>query len=110
VIETLDLLLAAGADINAAVVDEFNRSARIARPSSMTEREGQTALFGAVKWGWNEVAGYLLEHGADASAADAHGYTALDAALGRTGGRDNVVSEDIAALLREYLDRQAAAG
>jgi len=110
VIATLDLLLAAGADINAGVVGEFSRSARIARPSSMTEREGQTALFGAVKWGWNEVVGYLLEHGANASVADAHGYTALDAALGRTGGRDNVVSEDIAALLREHLDRQAASG
>jgi ankyrin repeat protein len=103
VIETLELLLAAGADINASVVTEFNKSARIARPSSMTEREGQTALFGAIKWAWTDVVEYLLDRGADPAAADARGLTPLDAALGRTGGRDNRVSEEIAALLRAQL-------
>ena len=99
-IATLELLLAAGADINAAVVPQYNRSARIARPSSMTEREGQTALFGAVKWGWGDVVAFLLERGADASIADARSLTPVDAALGRTGGRDNTVSESIAAALQ----------
>jgi ankyrin repeat protein len=99
-IEMLELLLAAGADINAKITDINGRTARIARPSTMTERLGQTALFGAVKFGWRNVVEYLLAHGADPNVADALGKTPLDAALGRVGGRDNVVSEDIAALLR----------
>jgi len=103
VIATLELLLGAGADINARIVSEYSKSARIGRPSSMTEREGQTALFGAVKWAWADVVAWLLAHGADPGSADARGLTPLDAALGRTGGRDNTVSEPIAELLRARL-------
>jgi ankyrin repeat protein len=105
VIATLDVLLAAGADVNAQVAGAFNRSARIGRPSSMTEREGQSALFGAVKWAWADVVQYLLDQGANPDAADARGLTPLDAALGRTGGRDNRVSEEIAELLQAQLAR-----
>ena len=106
VIATLDVLLGAGADITAAVVPSFNRTARIARPSSMTEREGQTALFGAVKWAWIDVVDFLLENGADPTLTDVRGLTAEDAALGRTGGRDNVASEAIAERLRGQASRQ----
>jgi ankyrin repeat protein len=101
VIATLDLLLAAGADVNATVTDITSRSARIARISTMTERQGQTALFGAAKFGWTRVVEFLLAHGAKPTITDALGKSPLDAALGRTGGRDNVVSEEIAALLRD---------
>jgi ankyrin repeat protein len=102
-IRALELLVAAGADVNARIVSTYNRSARIARPSTMTEREGQTALFGAVKWGWADVAQFLLEHGADATLRDERGFTSVDAALGRTGGRDNTVSDDIATLLQAHI-------
>jgi ankyrin repeat protein len=68
VVATLELLLAAGADVNARVTDIESRSARIARISTMTDRLGQTALFGAAKFGWARVAELLLAHGADASA------------------------------------------
>src|SRR6185369_2478964 len=44
-IAVLDVLLAAGANINARVEDTGGRTARIARTSSMTGRQGQTALF-----------------------------------------------------------------
>ena len=54
-IEMLDVLLDAGANIDARVEDTGSRTARIARPSSMTERQGQTALFGAVRFGWRRV-------------------------------------------------------
>jgi ankyrin repeat protein len=100
VIATLDALLAAGADVNAKVSDISSRTARIARISTMTERDGQTALYGAVKFGWVHVVEFLLDHGARADVKDALGRTPLDAALGKTGGRDNTVSEDVAALLR----------
>jgi ankyrin repeat protein len=99
VIEVLEILLAAGADIDARVTDINGRTARIARPSTMTERLGQTALFGAVKFGWTNVVEFLLANGADPLTKDALGKTPVDAALGRIGGRDNTVSEEIAALL-----------
>jgi uncharacterized protein len=101
VIATLDVLLAAGADVNARVTDIHSRSARIARPSTMTDREDQTALYGAVKFGWSRVVSYLIDNGAEVDVVDALGQSPLDAALGRAGGRDNTVSEDVAQILRE---------
>jgi len=102
VIATIDVLLDAGADINARVTDITSRSARIARPSTMTEREGQTALYGAIKFGWERVVQHLIDRGADVDIVDALGKSPLDAALGRIGGRDNTVSESVAAILREH--------
>jgi ankyrin repeat protein len=99
-IATIDVLIAAGADVNARVTDIEGHSARIARISTMTEREGQTALYGAVKFGWTRVVQYLLDHGAKVQIVDALGKSPLDAATGQTGGRDNTVSEEIAGLLR----------
>lgn len=104
VIATLEVLLEAGADIDARVTDITSRNARIARPSTMSEREGQTALFGAVKFGWRRVVGYLIAQGADVTVRDAMGFTAADAAMGRTGGRDNTESQRIAATLLEAAD------
>ena len=98
-IAALELLLDAGADIDARIVAQYHRTSRIARPSTMTEREGQTALYGAVKWGWQQVAGWLLDNGASVDVVDVRGMSPLDAALGRTGGRDNTVSEGMAMLL-----------
>ncbi len=100
VIATLQVLLDAGADIDARVTDIASRNARIARPSTMSERQGQTALFGAVKFGWTRVVEFLIAQGADVTITDAMGFTAEDAARGRTGGRDNTESEQIAAMLR----------
>jgi ankyrin repeat protein len=99
--EMLELLLAAGADINAKITDTNSLTARVGRqPSAVTEREGQTALYGAVKFGWKSVVEYLLANGADPKVKDALGRTPLDGALGRIAGRDNTPSEDIATLLR----------
>jgi ankyrin repeat protein len=100
-IETLGLLISAGADVNARITDINGRTARIARISTMTERDGQTALYGAVKFGWTRVVQFLLERGAKADVVDALGKSPLNAALGQTGGRDNTVSEEIAELLRK---------
>jgi ankyrin repeat protein len=99
-IETLELLRAAGADVNARIVDDYGKTGRIARTSSMTEREGQTPLYGAVRFGWTRVVTYLIENGAQVNVRDVRGKTPLDAATGNIGGRDNNPSAEIAELLR----------
>jgi len=106
-IATLDLLLAAGADINVAVSDIHSRTARIARLSTMSEREGQTSLYGAIRLGWPQVVAYLIEHGAKVDVVDALGKSPLDAATGNIGGRDNVKSDEIAEMLRAAAERGA---
>src|SRR6187551_1052465 len=67
-IESVQLLLAAGANINAA------------------DRSGQTALHGAASWGWNDLIRSLATNRIDLSAKDAQGRTAADLARGSDGG------------------------
>ena len=86
-IASLEILLAAGADVNAAVTDIQSRTARIARQSSMTDRQGQTALHSAASRGWADVVAYLLEHGANPALKDMLGRTALDLATTPVLGR-----------------------
>jgi ankyrin repeat protein len=86
-IESLELLLAAGGEINAA-----------------GGRRMQTPLQAAAFWGWNDVVQYLAAHGAKLDAKDSQGMNAIDAALGRAGGNSRGgqrvdVHEDTAALL-----------
>jgi ankyrin repeat protein len=65
---SLELLLAAGGEINA------------------TDNRGQTPLHGAAFWGWNDVVKFLAGHHADLNAKDLKGMTPIDSALGRAGG------------------------
>jgi uncharacterized protein len=109
-IELIDMFLAAGADINAKITDDSSRTANVGRqPNAVTERKGQTALYGAVKNGWADVVEHLLEKGADPKISDALGRTPVDAALGRIAGRNTVVSEEIAARLRAARGEPIAA-
>jgi uncharacterized protein len=64
-IETIKLLKAAGADINAK------------------DDRGHTALFGAVFRGWTEVARFLVENGAKLDAKNNDGVTLMDVAKGK---------------------------
>jgi ankyrin repeat protein len=77
VIASLEILLAAGAEVNTAIDDNQSRTARIARPSTMTDRLGHTALHEAARRGWVEVTDWLLKHGANPAAKDAAGRTPL---------------------------------
>jgi ankyrin repeat protein len=117
-IEVLKVLLAAGADINARITDTSSHTAIIARPSSMSERQGQTAIFGAIGAGtvnetapprsWTRLTQFLIDHGAKLDIKDARGRTLLDALVGleqgeqvsRGGGRDSPSTEEISALIK----------
>ena len=68
-IESIKLLVAAGADVNAR-----------------DERQGGTALHGAALWGWDDVIKTLVSYKADLNAKDKKGMTPYDAAMGRAGG------------------------
>ena len=84
-VESIDLLAAAGANVNAK------------------NDQGETALHGAALWGWNEIVKCLVKHNADLFAKDAHGNTPVDSALGRAGGRGTEVHKDTAALLQQLM-------
>lgn len=101
VIASLEILLAAGADINAPVTDIHSRTARIARPTAMTDREGQTALFSAAERGWTRVTRYMLEQGAVVDVVDTLGKSPLDIVLTPVGGQPLPGSDAIAGILRD---------
>jgi ankyrin repeat protein len=89
-IESIRLLLASGANINAE------------------DARGQTALHGAAFSGWNQLVQYLADHGAKLDAKDKRGMTPIDSAMGRAGGNGFgghkiEVHQDTAALLQKLI-------
>jgi len=112
-IDVIGMLIKAGADVNARITDTSSRTAVIARPSSMTNRQGQTALFGAVGNGdsvarpngrsWTRVAKFLIDNGARLDIKDDAGKTLLDALQGKAGGRDKPSSEEMVKLIKEAM-------
>jgi uncharacterized protein len=99
-IATLEVLLAHGADINKRILDTTSLTARIARRSSMTDRQGQSVIFGAISQGWLEVTKYLIDQGADLTVKDDLGKTPVDAAMGKAGGRVDRPVEPMVAYLQ----------
>jgi ankyrin repeat protein len=83
-LETMEILRAAGADVNARITDVTSLTARIARANTMTGKQGQTALFTAAEAGRTAVVKYLLEHGANPELRDDAGRRAVDVARGET--------------------------
>src|SRR5688572_3051392 len=99
-LETMEILRKAGADVNARITDTTSLTARIARPSTLSGRQGQTTLFYAVETGRIEVVRYLLEHGARVDLADDMGRTPMDVSAGPGSGRGDARSGEIVALLQ----------
>ena len=99
-LETMDILRAAGADVNARIADITSLTARIARTNTMTDRQGQTALFYVAEVGRTEVVRYLLAHGAKVDVVDDAGKTPIDVAAARGAGRDEARSQEIVTLLK----------
>jgi ankyrin repeat protein len=102
-IATLEILSAAGADVNARITDVKSKTARMGRSSTLPERGGQSALFGAVQWAWPRVVQYLIDHGAEVAIMDDRRVSPLDAALGRAGSSDNRPSPEVAKILQTAI-------
>ena len=79
-LDTMEILRKAGADVNARITDITSLTARIARTNTLTDRQGQTALFLAVESGRKDVVKYLLDHGARTDVKDDMGRTPMDLA------------------------------
>ena len=105
-IEAIQLLLDAGADINARSQASYDRTAAVGRCGSMTETEGHSALFDAMRRGWVDVAQYLIANGADVDVVDTLGRTPVDYAMAQICDRDSAVSEETAVTFQRYLDEQ----
>ena len=86
--------------MNARITDVTSLTARIARPNTLTGRQGQTTLFFAAEVGRIEVVRYLLDHGAAVDVMDDMGRRPIDVAGGSGGGRSESRSPEIVALLR----------
>ena len=91
-LKTMEILAAAGADINARITDVTSLTARIARTNTLTNRQGQTTLFYVAETGRTAAVKFLLDHGAKADVMDEMGKTPIDAAKGHA---------EIVALLRK---------
>jgi len=102
-IKTISLLLDAGADINARVTDTSSYTALIPRHNAMTDRQGQTAIFGPGKWGWMDVAEFLVANGADVDVVDDFGKTPVDSARAQAGGEQEEIWEELAAYLEQQM-------
>jgi ankyrin repeat protein len=102
-IATLEILLAARADVNARITDVTSRTARMGRSSTLPEQGGQSALFGAVQWAWPRVVQYLIDHGAEVAIKDDRGKSPLDGALGRSSIKDIRPSPVVAKILQTAL-------
>ncbi len=80
-LRTINLLLDAGADINAQVTKSHTFTAQLDTYIQGKDNEGQTALHAAAEFGWDKVAKLLVDRGADTSIRDGQGKTPLDLAL-----------------------------
>jgi ankyrin repeat protein len=105
-IATIDLLLAAGANVNTRVTDSHTHTAKLVAYVQGRDHEGQSAIFAAAEAGWDKVVKHLIDHGADATVHDGSGKLALDYArhpppafpgspppgAGAVAGRDATIS------------------
>lgn len=94
-LQTAKLLVAAGASVGPV------------------DLKGQSALYGAAAWGWNDFVRFLVANKAQLDMKDRQGFTPVDAALGRASGPVRfgitpAVHKDTAALLSQLMAAAAS--
>jgi ankyrin repeat protein len=99
-LETMDILRKAGADVNARITDTTSLTARIARGSTISDRQGQTTIFFAAEVGRTDVVRYLLDQGSKADVRDEMGRTPIDLARGNKDEARAKEFREIEALLQ----------
>jgi uncharacterized protein len=102
-IETMQVLVDAGADINAVITDTTSFTAEWPRHASISNRQGQTAIFAVGKWGWMKAAQFLVERGAKVDVVDFYGKTPIDSAMGQAGGEQEEQYPELAEYLKGQL-------
>lgn len=80
-IKSIDMLLAAGADINAQVTGSHSKTGQLVSYVHSHDNEGRTPLHSAAELAWEKVVAHLLELGADPNIKDAEGQTPLNEAF-----------------------------
>jgi len=75
---TIDLLLAAGANINARITNSHTHTAKLVAYVQGRDHEGQTAIFAAAEAGWDKVVKHMIDRGADPTVQDGSGKLAVD--------------------------------
>lgn len=108
-IRVMDLLLDAGADINARVTGSRTRTAKLTAYIQGRDHEGKTALFSAAEAGWDRVVKHLVDRGADPAPRDAGGKSPLDyarspAPSGPGGGAPNAAATASRAATVAFLE------
>src|SRR6202035_4889936 len=99
-IATLEILSAAGADVGVnARMTVKGRTERMGRGGTLPERDGESAIFGAVQRGGPRGVQYLIDHGAQVPVTDALHVSPLGAGSGRAGSADNRPSPEVAKIL-----------
>jgi ankyrin repeat protein len=105
-VQTIALLLDAGADINARTNANYSRTAQTGRCGSMTDTEGHSALHGAMRRSWIDVSEFLIASGAATAAVDTLGRTPVEYAMASVCDQDSPVSAQTEATLRSLVENR----
>jgi len=102
-IATLELLSAAGGDVNARISDITSRPRAWGVAARCRSGRARARYSARWQWAWPRVVQYLIDHGAEWPSKDDRRVSPLDAALGRAGSSDNRPPPLVAKILQTAI-------